>query len=558
MKRFHLSFAAAVFVLFGFSAAHAGLMHYYNVDEAEDKLIELDGSPFARLFRIGYSYDYDTDPNDPYRYPVYALRISADGDHLEDNYQKNAILFECGMHPREWLSIESCIRLAEHLVNSAGGQRSPVRALLSQVDVWIIPMSNPAGRYLDSPGGDPTLFSTSPSSKGWRGNGDTRLCNYGVNVARNFSRGFDDSHARPTCDRNNEYRGFAPFSTSEANNIRQFVENHNISMAVVIHSTGQQIWNQWGNEDRPGYNDRAGHHMAEYGSTIWKVGLPWTGWGKYELAVEGVGGGNGQLSAWLSKQSERSDADRPQPDQDTLRAIQTIYIELPIDGDTLYDDSPYKDLRGDGSNRFHPSSDNIVNLIERSFIPTATYLISQSRAPGCPTLNTGAPWVHLCYDEDASERDFGLVGAKITRSGHENDAGSLRSIAARQTATDIVPAYMELTPMRSYSLPYRVQSFTTGLNDAVVELTVKIRPRMCARPPCAEESTTYSNNHYNLEILEAESGVFELGSIRSFSEYTLELKVLPLGLTSDSFRYNDKKVFKFRTGMALVGATIRR
>jgi len=558
MKRFPLICATALLVLFGFSSVHAGLMHYYNVDEAEARLMELDGSPFARLFRIGYSYDYTADPNDPYRYPVYALRISADGDHMEDNYRKNAILFECGMHPREWLSIESCMRLAGYLVEKADGQRSPVAALLSQVDVWIIPMSNPAGRYLDSPGGDPTLFATTPSRKGWRGNGDTRLCNYGVNVARNFSRGFDDRHARPTCDGNNEYRGYAPFSTSEANNIRQFVENHSISMAVVIHSTGQQIWNQWGDDATPGHNDRAGHFMAEYGSIIWKVGLPMIDMGKYGLDVEGVGGGNGQLSAWLAWPSERSDADRPQPDQDTLRAIQTIYIELPINGDTLYDNSRYKDLPGDGSNRFHPSSDEIEKLIRNSFIPTATYLIRQSRAPGCPTLRTGAPWVHYCYDQDASEQDFGLVGAKITRAGHENDAGSLRSIAARETATDIVPAYMSLTPMRSYTLPYRVQSFTTGLNDAVVELTVKVRPRFCARPPCAEVSTTYANNHYNMEILEADSGIFELGRISSFSEYTLELEVHPLGLTGDSFMENNRKVFKFRTGMALAGAVIRR
>jgi len=193
MKRFPLICAATLLILSGFSSAHAGLMPYYNVDEAEARLMELDGSPFARLFRIGYSYDYTADPNDPYRYPVYALRISADGDDVEDNYRKNAILFECGMHPREWLSIESCMRLAGYLVEKADGQRSTVAALLSEVDVWIIPMSNPAGRYLDSPGGDPTLYATSPSRKGWRGNGDTRLCNYGVNVARNFSRGFDDT-----------------------------------------------------------------------------------------------------------------------------------------------------------------------------------------------------------------------------------------------------------------------------------------------------------------------------------------------------------------------------
>ena len=228
MKQRNIALAAAAALLLGTTVAQAGAMRYYTVDEAEDKLWELDASPYARLERIGYSYDYTADPDRPYRYPVYALRISADGDHVGDNYQKNAILFECGMHPREWLSIESCMRLAEYLVDNASAQRSSTAALLSQVDVWIIPMSNPSGRYLDSPGGDPTWFSTSPAAGGWRGNGDTRLCSYGVNVARNFSRGFDDSAANPNCGSHDEYRGFAPFSTAEANNIRQFVENHGI------------------------------------------------------------------------------------------------------------------------------------------------------------------------------------------------------------------------------------------------------------------------------------------------------------------------------------------
>jgi hypothetical protein len=275
--------------------------------------------------------------------------------------------------------------------------------------------------------------------------------------------------------------------------------------------------------------------------------------GKYGLEVEGVGGGNGQLSAWLSKTSTRSSTDRAQPDQGTLRAIQTIYIELPIDGNALYDNSPYKNLAGDGSNRFHPSSDNIVNLINNSFIPTAKYLIRQSHSPGCPTLSTGNPWRYYCYDADKSERDFGLVGAKITRSGQENEAGSLRSIAARQTATDIVPAYMTLTPLRAYTLPYRVQSFTTGFNDSEVELRVRVKPSFCARPPCAEHATTYTEQHYDLALQEARSGIFQLGTISSFSEYTLELEVRPLGLATDNFERNNRKVFKVRTGMGLAG-----
>lgn len=215
-----------------FPAAPSGLMNYHDFSETDSLLLSLDSSPHARLFTLGYSWDYKTNPDNPTGYRIRAIRISANtADSVEDNYQKNAILFECGMHPREWLTSESCLMLAKYLVDHIADTTTPVPELLQAVDVWIIPMSNPAGRAIDDThSGDPRYYSTSPLSAGWRGNGDTRLCQYGVNVARNFSRGFNDV-ADVYCSGN--YRGFAPFSTSEANALRQFVENHNISMAVL-------------------------------------------------------------------------------------------------------------------------------------------------------------------------------------------------------------------------------------------------------------------------------------------------------------------------------------
>jgi len=283
------------------ASSQAAKMDYHDVSEADNLLLLLDASPHARLFTIGYSYDYKTDPGNPSARRIRAIRISADTpDSVEDNYQKNAILFECGMHPREWLTSESCLMLAKYLVDHIADTGTAVPELLRAVDVWIIPMSNPAGRAIDDThGGDPTQYSTSPLADGWRGNGDTRLCQYGVNVARNFSRGFNDAGATVYCSGN--YRGFAPFSTSEASALRQFVENHNISMVVLLHSPGQQIWNQWGN------GDTAGNFVINEAARIWRAG--WSNPSdqtRYDLAREGVGGGNGQFSAWLSYPSTRS------------------------------------------------------------------------------------------------------------------------------------------------------------------------------------------------------------------------------------------------------------
>lgn len=165
-------------------------MNYHDVAETVTLLTDLDlSSDYVDRRIIGYSYDY-RDPGNVQSYPIYALRISADADDsVEDNYDKNSILIECGMHPREWLASESCLLLAKFLADNRTNATTVVPELLDHVDVWVIPITTPSGRVIDDQnGGDPNLFFDDPlyEGKGWRGNGDTRLCNMGVNVARNF------------------------------------------------------------------------------------------------------------------------------------------------------------------------------------------------------------------------------------------------------------------------------------------------------------------------------------------------------------------------------------
>jgi len=231
------------------STNQAGLMDYRDAAELGDTLANLAAqSRHAQLFTIGYSTDYHTDPRQPTHYPIYALRISeSTNERIPDDPRKNSILFEAGMHPREWLATESCLMLAEYLVEHAEDELSNVPSLLRGADVWIIPLTTVAGRVLDDlQGGDPRHYY--PHNGGWRGNGDTRECDDGVNVARNFSSGWD--HATDALGL--EYRGFAPFCTEEAVALRNFVQNHSISMAVVIHANAQKIWNSWGDNDITG------------------------------------------------------------------------------------------------------------------------------------------------------------------------------------------------------------------------------------------------------------------------------------------------------------------
>lgn len=501
----------------------AALMDYHDVTELETALVNLaTQSRHAQLFRIGYSTDYHTNPRQPRHYPIYALRVSeSTNEWIHDDPRKNSILFEAGTHPREWLGTESCLMLAEYLVEHAEDDHSHVPRLLRGSDVWIVPLTTVAGRALDdTDGGDPRHYSTSPSDAGWRGNGDTRECEYGVNVARNFSRGW--SSASPELGAN--YRGFAPFSTEEAAALRNFVQNHGISMAVVIHSNSQKIWNQWGDDDV------AGRWMSEFGQWFWRSDLDDS---DLALTRTGVGGGVGQFSAWLTRSSDQAG----EPDFHTVRGIQTMFIELPFLAENYHGD--YRHSVHDGSNGFHPSGDHVRDLIRNSFIPMATSFILFSQSPGALTY-MGVPF--------CPEHDFGLVAAKIAADTY--GSGSLETYCATENQGVITPA-RDYLALGSYNLPYRVQNFSAHehSNAVDVRLTVTRSADRAGNPDVVVSTETHS--YSGLVLMEARQSHFSLNADHANSDYTVTLEARPArGFTNgthDDFSFNDKKVFKFRT-----------
>ena len=538
------------------------LMDYRDVAELTQTLQNLaNDSAHAQLLDIGSSIDFTTNPAHPRIYSIYALRISASTDEtMRDDYRKNSILFEAGMHPREWLTTESCLMLAEYLVENAENERSGVPELLSKVDVWIIPLTTPAGRVIDDgQGGDPRhYFSIAPNTLGWRGNGDTQGgCGQGVNVARNFSQGWDSvistdctndpdgfnddplgdagGNGNNDDDSVSNYRGFAPFATQEATALRNFVQNHSISMVVVIHSPDEKIWNLWGN------NDVAGKTISELGEWAWRVYSlddP-----NLALTRTGVGGGIGQFSAWLAEMSDTA----AQPDLGTVRGIQTIFVELPFLSATYQ--GAYRYRTTDHSNRFHPSGAHVRDLIRGNFMLMAKEMIYQSRSPGCPTFS-GLPWASKCPG-----RDFGLVGAKIGGSRLQtgllrtNSAGCLGTVVNGRCDRTPVPA-RDYLPVGRHQLYYRVQNFGVSHNtdDAEVRLTIV---HTIHRAGSSITETSSSTQTFNaLAKQEAQSSYFTLDIETVGSDYTVTLEVRPAGgfnsNTHDAFDKNDKKVFKFR------------
>jgi hypothetical protein len=520
------------------------LMNYSDVTELNAALDWLSGSAHAQVMTIGHSIDYKTDPRRPVIHPIKAIRISASTDEgITDDVRKNAILFECGSHPREWLATESCLTLATHLVLNAEDETTEVPELLGNVDVWIVPLTTPAGRAIDDTrGGDPRFFDRSVSGAGWRGNGDTRGgCTRGVNVARNFS---SDWNGEPSADCTGDagslgnYRGFAPFSTLEATALRNFVQNHSISMAVVIHSNAQKISNLWGPADI------GGTQIADLGKLAWDLFLD-----DPNLVLtrsRSLGSGLGQFSAWLAAPSDTAG----QPDLGSARAIQTIFVELPFLDADLDDDVPvdaynlgdYRYEADDAENRsngFHPSSSRPVRrLIETNFLFMAEELIREARSPGCSVLG-GCPTA-----------DFGLVGAKIGRSSlgagalQTNSAGCLATLEDGLCSRAPVAA-RDYLAARSYYLDYRVQNFGTRVANNDVSVRMTIDETINTPDGRLTNRSTSTETFLNLPLREARTGRFAVNVIAG-ADYTVTLQIIPASLSIDRFAMNDVKVFKFR------------
>jgi hypothetical protein len=100
MHRIRSLALASFVILASVAAAHARQLDYRNWDEgALAMLVQSALYDEGKLYVIGES-------SIPGIYQS-AMLISEDAE-VEDGGTKNAVLFECGMHSREWFATESC------------------------------------------------------------------------------------------------------------------------------------------------------------------------------------------------------------------------------------------------------------------------------------------------------------------------------------------------------------------------------------------------------------------------------------------------------------------
>lgn len=505
------------------SVAAAAPGDYHDAVEMEASVDLLDGAAGGRM-------TVHTVGETPGGHKTRAIQLSSLG-FRGDSGDKPALMVECGMHAREWASPESCLLFAQGFVLAALFDPARVDDILAHADIWILPMVNPDGRDMDDTGGgDPLDFwtstffhpATSSDTKGWRDNGQTVSCaaaaggtGVGIDLNRAFSKGW--SSGEPDC-LNNKFHGDWPFEAKEARILRRFVNNRMISMSLSVHSYSPCVGAQNGD---PG--------VPQNFQSIWNASAPDPNMQLSYSPGSCEGKGVGQFTGWMAASS-----DTPfQRDHSTERGAVSMLLELPPDG-ASYDDavvlSPYRDVLGDASNPFHPSSHVYMNTVASPFFESLMYLAEQARSPWC-----AIDPVTLAPDPSCTQ-DFGLTGSKIATC--EDCIGKMLFKTAGGESYERMSA-------GDRDVVYRVQNFDSTV-DGTVQVTTIISSRLAG-------VGSYTTDLVDTQVFDLDSQEADTASVPfSFAagrDYMVSINTWALSFpgTADTNPDNGHHLFRFET-----------
>jgi hypothetical protein len=252
--------------------------------------------------------------------------------------------------------------------------------------------------------------------------------NQGIDINRTFSYKFWEFS---DCTKTN-YNGGTAFAAPESRVLKEFINNHMISLVLHQHSNAQIIYSASGTAG-------LGAYLSAEADAIYDIGLPnplmaleneveMAGGAAIRtstiersddktgpLKASGVCNGNaysGQYYNWLWFDIDCILA----PDNYSKRAIQSVFYEYPYADGTVYgyigDGKVGQYAPADGSNGFHPSSGEMNQWIIEKSVEMNKYLIRQSRYPFSPRYHTD-----MSRRPEAPAEDLAIVGAKISNVG---------------------------------------------------------------------------------------------------------------------------------------------
>ena len=169
--------------------------------------------------------------------PIYWVKIS-DNPTVDENEPE--VFYNALIHAREPGSLSQLIFYMWHLLEGYGNN-DEVTYLVDNIEMYFVPCANPDGYIYNE--------TTDPNGGGlWRlnrrDNGDGT---FGVDLNRNFGFewGYDDFGSSPITG-SLSYRGPAPFSEPETQNIKAFCEAHEFIFVQNVHSFGNLLIYPWG------------------------------------------------------------------------------------------------------------------------------------------------------------------------------------------------------------------------------------------------------------------------------------------------------------------------
>jgi len=205
---------------------------YYTHDEVVGHLEELSNdypNIVSELQYLGESYEGR---------PILAVKLSDNPNVDEDEPE---VLYTGLHHAREPMSYMNLFYFMYWLVENYNSDPEAT-ALLNNRELWFIPMVNPDGLVYNQ--------QIAPNGGGMQRKNHRETCSDndnqyewdGIDLNRNYSYqwAFDNDGSSPNpCAQT--YRGSAPFSESETQIIRDFVEDHDFPIVLNYHSYGNLL-----------------------------------------------------------------------------------------------------------------------------------------------------------------------------------------------------------------------------------------------------------------------------------------------------------------------------
>ncbi len=183
--------------------------------------------------------------------PIHALTVSPP-DAINER-----VLVAAAFHAQEWLTALVALRLTEDIARGIHARLTlcgiPLRQALRGRQVTVVPLVNPDGvdiaRHGSAAAGEYAPLAASLGADApalWQANAR------GVDLNHNYNAGWDIPHpAMPTGPAPRRWRGTMPESEPETRAVTDLCRRHRYRHLVALHSQGEEIYWQYGDNTPP-------------------------------------------------------------------------------------------------------------------------------------------------------------------------------------------------------------------------------------------------------------------------------------------------------------------